>query len=361
MDLDAFRYLTGLLAQGTIGVDIGGTAGKIVYLQTDEEAGREVRRRRSFGRTGVRLEQLELKAEALGGRLHFLKWSTSRVQPFCDQVQRERQRADSGGSPPGTPRGRTRLFATGGGAFKFEKALTETLGLVYHKLAEFDALARGLRYLLQHHPATVYTIDAGDREVSSGFNPETDFPAAVCNIGSGTSVLRLNSDGTYERLGGTSIGGSTFLGLCRLTTGADSFESALALARAGDSRAVDTTVADIYGANGVQMLGLPPDAPASSFGRIVGMSDEAVDRIAKEDVAASLVATVTQAIQQISVGLAKRGKCRTLLFTGGFLRGNELSQKKLAGFARLVNERALFLQHAEYAGALGCLCKTVDR
>ena len=51
----------------------------------------------------------------------------------------------------------------------------------------------------------------------------------------------------FERVGGTALGGATFLGLCRLLTHADTFEEALALCDKGDNLAVDKLVGDIYG------------------------------------------------------------------------------------------------------------------
>ena len=264
-------------------------------------------------------------------------------------------------SPPPSPRpGSTHtnkhiIYATGGGAHKFEEALSTVLGLVYQKVGEFDSLALGLRYLLQYHPEGVYTINEAGLEEQSA--DSIKFPCAVCNIGSGVSVLKVDKEGRHERMGGTSIGGSTFLGLCRLSAKASTFEEALELARRGDASGVDTTVEDIYG-SGCEVLGIPGDAPAASFGKLV--SGDAVEA-KNEDIAASILSMVTQAIQQIAFGLAQQGECQSLIFTGGFLRGNELSQRNLSRFARMRGGKALFLKHAEYAGAIGCLLKVVEK
>lgn len=45
----------------------------------------------------------------------------------------------------------------------------------------------------------------------------------------------------------SSLGGGTFLGLCCLLTGCDTYEEAIALAERGDSTNVDKLVKDIYG------------------------------------------------------------------------------------------------------------------
>ena len=44
-----------------------------------------------------------------------------------------------------------------------------------------------------------------------------------------------------------SLGGGTFLGLCGLLTGCETFEEAIELASTGDSRNIDKLVKDIYG------------------------------------------------------------------------------------------------------------------
>ena len=48
-------------------------------------------------------------------------------------------------------------------------------------------------------------------------------------------------------MSGTSLGGGTFLGLCSLLTGCQTFDEALDLADSGDSTNVDKLVRDIYG------------------------------------------------------------------------------------------------------------------
>ena len=65
-------------------------------------------------------------------------------------------------------------------------------------------------------------------------------------VRSGVSMLKI-ANNRFERVGGSALGGATFLGLCRLLTQADTFEEALALCVQGDNAAVDKLVGDIYG------------------------------------------------------------------------------------------------------------------
>jgi pantothenate kinase len=59
-----------------------------------------------------------------------------------------------------------------------------------------------------------------------------------------------------------SLGGGTFLGLCSLLTGCESFEEALEMASKGDSTQADKLVRDIYGGD-YERFGLPGWAVAS--------------------------------------------------------------------------------------------------
>jgi len=57
-----------------------------------------------------------------------------------------------------------------------------------------------------------------------GDNP---FPYLLVNIGSGVSILKVESEDQYQRIDGTSLGGGTFYGLCNLLTGLSSFDEML--------------------------------------------------------------------------------------------------------------------------------------
>lgn len=59
-----------------------------------------------------------------------------------------------------------------------------------------------------------------------------------------------------------SLGGGTFLGLCCLLTGCNTFEEAIELATGGDNTRVDKLVKDIYGGD-YGPFGLPGDLVAS--------------------------------------------------------------------------------------------------
>lgn len=58
----------------------------------------------------------------------------------------------------------------------------------------------------------------------SRFDFSKPYPFILVNIGSGVSVLAVRGPADYKRISGTSLGGGTFLGLCCLLTGCNTFE-----------------------------------------------------------------------------------------------------------------------------------------
>lgn len=56
------------------------------------------------------------------------------------------------------------------------------------------------------------------------FDFSKPYPFILVNVGSGVSVLAVRGPTDYKRISGTSLGGGTFLGLCCLLTGCNTFE-----------------------------------------------------------------------------------------------------------------------------------------
>lgn len=59
------------------------------------------------------------------------------------------------------------------------------------------------------------------------FDFSQPYPFILVNVGSGVSVLAVRGPNDYKRISGTSLGGGTFLGLCCLLTGCNTFEEGL--------------------------------------------------------------------------------------------------------------------------------------
>ena len=151
------------------------------------------------------------------------------------------------------------VCATGGGAYKFENLFKEEVNLSLHKFDELESLVLGIQYietinrmnecyyLDQQIVSNAQTLEENILRSKQYYDLSNPFPFLVVNIGSGVSVLAVRSKTNYKRVSGTSIGGGTFLGLCSLLCGCETFEEAIELAKNGDSTRVDKLVKDIYG------------------------------------------------------------------------------------------------------------------
>jgi len=183
------------------------------------------------------------------------------------------------------------------------------------------------------------------------------YPYLLVSIGTGVSILRVDGPRKQERISGSTIGGGTYWGLCRLLTGSDSFSDVLNLAMKGDPSKVDMMVGDIYGENSdaLEKIGLPSDIVASSFGKLVTKQNPS-EGIKEEDLARALLLMVTNNIGQVAHLNAKLYKTRKIYFVGTFLQHNIISQQRLAYSIDYWSQgkmEAQFLEHEGYFGALG--------
>ncbi|XP_077115051.1 pantothenate kinase 1 isoform X3 [Ranitomeya variabilis] len=291
------------------GMDIGGTLVKLVYFEpkdiTAEEEQEEVENLKSirkyltsntaYGKTGIRDVHLELKNLTMCGRkgnLHFIRFPSCAMHRFIQM-----------GSEKNFSSLHTTLCATGGGAYKFEEDFRTIADLQLHKLDELDCLIRGLLYVdsvgFNGRPECYYFDNPTNPEQcqKKPYCLDNPYPMLLVNIGSGVSILAVYSKDNYKRVTGTSLGGGTFLGLCCLLTGCETFEEALEMAAKGDSTNVDKLVKDIYGGD-YERFSLQGSAVASSFGHM--MSKEKRDTISKEDLARATLVTITNNIGSIA-------------------------------------------------------------
>ena len=145
---------------------------------------------------------------------------------------------------------------------------------------------------------------------------------------SDASILNIKSPTEFERVSGSSIGGGTYWGLCKLLTACTSFTEALDLATSGSNTAVDMSVGDIYG-GAYEKHALPASTVASSFGKaatqpVDGSRD--TPRIQDADVARSLLIMITQNIGQLAYLNATLCGTKHIYFCGNFLRHNKVRE-----------------------------------
>ncbi|XP_060523462.1 pantothenate kinase 3 isoform X2 [Cylas formicarius] len=346
------------------GMDIGGSLCKLVYFEPKDmckgeseseiEILRNIRRyltkNSAYGKTGhrdIHLQMDNVCIRGLIGTLHFIRFPTSEMKNFLVLAKYK-----------GMAKLVTTVCATGGGAYKFEEDFKKEVNLKLAKFDEFETLLKGLLYVDKNNSKECYywaepTDETKCAKVKYDFS--SPYPFLIVNIGSGVSILAVYSSSNYRRISGTSIGGGTFLGLCCLLTGCNTFEEAIELAAEGDHTHVDKLVKDIYGGD-YEKFKLPGDLVASSFGQM--NSRDRRSKVNRQDLARATLVTITNNIGSIARMCAIQEKIDRVVFIGNFLRVNPIAMKLLASAMDYWSKgtmKALFLEHEGYFGAVGCL------
>jgi len=129
---------------------------------------------------------------------------------------------------------------TGGGAYKYQDLIMRKVGLKIDKCDEMGCIVQGCNFLLKNisDEAFIYRKKESPEYVFQTINPRHMYPYLLVTIGSGVSVLKVEDEDKFERIGGTATGGGTFWGLGKLLTGAKGFDELLELASKGDHRKV---------------------------------------------------------------------------------------------------------------------------
>eukprot|EP01040_Poterioochromonas_malhamensis_P011898 gene11898-12982_t len=354
----------------------------------------------------IRDDNLSIYSSFLEGKLHFLHFETRNMLAAINYV-----------SASAFTEHIQSIGCTGGGAHKYSNEIFEKLEITVNKYDELGCLVRGMLFALMNFPEECYTYrnketinttnavdNQGELNRSKSFDkmkiatPEkvpppasrdsransvdkqdssakkskwqkddkehtkkvilpishrSIFPYLVVNIGSGVSILKVTGPGQFQRVSGTSLGGGTYWGLCRLLTKCQTYEEVLDLAENGDAGVVDMLVRDIYGGDYSGLLS--GTMVASSFGKLV-MKENPLEGVNEEDLALALLMMITNNIGQVAYLNAQLHNCNKIFFVGSFLRHNSISCRRLAfaiDFWSKGSMEALFSHHEGYFGALG--------
>eukprot|EP01063_Lacrimia_lanifica_P013329 TRINITY_DN19965_c0_g1_i1.p1 TRINITY_DN19965_c0_g1~~TRINITY_DN19965_c0_g1_i1.p1 ORF type:complete len:529 (+),score=161.91 TRINITY_DN19965_c0_g1_i1:55-1641(+) len=254
-----------------IAIDCGGTRCKIVCFQRD--FARDELPAFAMKDEGPQLPILENTQEP-SNVLKYITIPTKRLGDFLTWCKR------NGVVSHYCTEGCMDVVATGGGAFKFQEALKETLGVTLRPLSEMQTLVDGLGLLLGKAPkGEMFNYD-WEARAKVDVAAEVRYPYLITSIGSGVSIIKVTGPGQWTRISGSCIGGGTFWGLSKLLTDVQSWEELEDVRQiggeGGDNRNVDLVVGDIYGARGMATLGLSEHVIASSFGKcgLVGSDEE---------------------------------------------------------------------------------------
>lgn len=295
-----------------VAVDIGGSLAKVVYFTKDPES---------------------------GGRLNFIKFESENIEECLEFIKSLL-----------SPKPNQILFATGGGASKYNDLIAEKLHVKMIKYDEMDCLVKGIDFLVRNVPNEIFMFEETPKFVDS-----TDsYPYMLVNIGSGVSIIKVTSENTYERVSGTSLGGGTFWGLLSLFTDG-SFEDMLKLSMEGDNTMVDMLVGDIYGKD-YSKIGLKSNVIASSLGKIFKKSIKERQNIEGKDIARSLLYMISNNVGQIAYLNAKAHGISRIYFGGYFICGHSITMNALSYAIKFWSKgsiSALFLRHEGFVGAVG--------
>ncbi|KAK2504309.1 hypothetical protein MC885_011282 [Smutsia gigantea] len=333
-------------------IDIGGSLTKLAYYSTVQH---KVAKVRSFDHSSKDSEQdheppYEISVqEEITARLHFVKFENTYIETCLDFIKDHLVNTET-----------KVIQATGGGAYKFKDLIEQKLRLKVDKEDVMTCLIKGCNFVLKNipHEAFMYQKDS-DPEFRFQTNHPNIFPYLLVNIGSGVSIVKVETEDQFEWIGGSSIGGGTFWGLGALLTKTKKFDELLRLASQGQHANVDMLVQDIYG-GAHQTLGLSGNLIASSFGK----SATADREFSKEDMAKSLLHMISNDVGQLACLYAKLHCLDRVYFGGFFIRGHPVTMRTITysiNFFSKGEVQALFLRHEGYLGAIGAFLKGAEQ
>ncbi|KNZ80585.1 Pantothenate kinase 2 [Termitomyces sp. J132] len=294
-----------------------------------------------------------------GGSLNFERFETDNIHECVEFILSLIERSATVNHVPIQEMRRgVKIMATGGGAHKFYELFKDTLQVEVRREDEMECLIEGLKFI------TLIPDEVPDPPkfgVTFVGDPTPQLPCLLVNIGSGVSIIKVNEDGTFERVSGTSVGGGTLWGLLSLLTPATTFDEMLAFSDRGDNAHVDMLVGDIYGQD-YSKLGLKSTTIASSFGKVFKKGGKKGD-FSPEDISRSLLYAVSNNIGQIAYMNAEKYNLDRIYFGGCFIRGHAATITTLSYAIRFWSKgtkRALFLRHEGFLGAIGAWIRNID-
>ncbi|KAM3259236.1 hypothetical protein ACQJBY_050795 [Aegilops geniculata] len=333
-----------------LALDIGGSLIKLVYFSRHADQPTEDKRKLSTKRRLEIFTGARRSYPVLGGRLHFVKFETGKLNECLDFIsskQLHRGGVDSPSWRSGAQPDNIVIKATGGGAFKYADLFKERLGVSLEKEDEMDCLVAGANFLLKAIRHEAFTHMDGQKEYVQ-IDQNDLFPYLLVNVGSGVSIIKVDGHGKFQRVSGTNVGGGTYWGL-------GSFDELLELSQRGDNSTIDMLVGDIYGGLDYSKIGLSASTIASSFGKTISDNKELSD-YRPEDISLSLLRMISYNIGQISYLNALRYGLKRIFFGGFFIRGHAYTMDTISFAVHFWSKgeaKAMFLRHEGFLGALG--------
>ena len=224
-----------------------------------------------------------------------------------------------------------KIYVTGGKS----RLLAATFsGIPVNKVNEIDAIGRGGYFLLKKAMPS-----AGLDKIGR---------VLVVSMGTGTCMVEvgIGKKGYLgsEHVGGTGVGGGTFMGLCKQLLDETSPDCLKKMFLRGDRKKVDLSVYDIVG-SGIGVV--PGEATASNLAKISRSID-----FSKNDLAAGIVNLVGQTIGILASFAAKARKCDLVLLCGKLTDMEQVTEAVLYT-GKMHHVKMLVPDQAGYVSAYG--------
>lgn len=224
-----------------------------------------------------------------------------------------------------------KIFVTGGRSGSLSKTFD---GIPIEKVNEIEAIGRGGYVLLKA---------SGRKDSVAGVKK-----ILVVSMGTGTCMVevKIGKNGYLgsKHLGGTGVGGGTFMGLSKQLLGETSPSVLKKMFLRGDRKKVDVSVYDIVG-GGIGVV--PGEATASNLAKIGSSID-----FSKDDLAAGIVNLIGQTIGILAVFAAKAHKCDLVVLCGKLTQMEQVTEAVLYT-GRMYKVKMSVPERAGFVSAMG--------
>uniref|UniRef100_A0A8R1I1D2 4'-phosphopantetheine phosphatase n=1 Tax=Caenorhabditis japonica TaxID=281687 RepID=A0A8R1I1D2_CAEJA len=250
-----------------------------------------------------------------------------------------------------------------------EEMIRKELDVTLRHVEAFTGLVKGTSFLLRNIEAEsfTYSFDESQTYEFQTLHNDSIYPYLLINIRTGVSVVLVEGENKYKRLGGSSIGGGSFLGLSEIITGISDIEEMMDRALKGVPDEFDIFIKDIYG-DRASNFGMDPHLLASSFGRVTrGEANRRTDDFddqSKNNAILSLLRMILYNVSQLAYMISEISNVQRVFFNGFLVRNRPIVMKTLSFACNYWSSgklRAYFLRHENYTTGLGAFLENFPK
>ncbi|GMT36136.1 hypothetical protein PFISCL1PPCAC_27433, partial [Pristionchus fissidentatus] len=290
-----------------------------------------------------------------GTRLHCIHFPFTDLDKVCEYIAQKVRNL----------KGKTVQFtSTHSDSEQCVKTIRDTLGVTMERVNDMTCHVKGTNFLLGNILDEVFVYEHHNVDCRYFFKTclhlSSIYPYVLVNVGTGMSIVRVNGENDFKYIGGSHCGGGAFFGLAKLLIGSADMDELLLMAEDGDHRKVDSLVCDIYGTNyNEELLGLPPDLIAGSFGKCsnTDFADQVKnDPEFRKDCIRSLLLMISNSVGQVVSLVVSSEDTDRLFFNGFMVRNHPIIMRTLSYAVNFWSKGSLqahFLRHEAFMAAIG--------